>query len=122
MKKPTPARPEWQKPLEEGLHVVATPIGNARDISLRALDVPTNQFLFVGFLPASRAARRAALDELGNLRTTLIFFEAPQRLKETLEDMIFMLGEREAAVARELTKLHENVRRGNLQDLATFYE
>ena len=222
MKKPTPARPEWQKPLEEGLHIAATPIGNARDISLRALDVlkncdailaedtrntarllaihgisrplvayndhnaprvrpqilkrlengerlalvsdagtplvsdpgyklvreaiaagvkvhavpgasavlaalvlsglPTNRFLFVGFLPASRDARRTALDELRTVRTTLIFFEAPQRLKETLEDMISMLGKREAAVARELTKLHENVCRGHLQDLAAFYE
>ena len=222
MRKPRPPRPEWQNPLEEGLYVTATPIGNARDISLRALDVlgscdailaedtrntaklltihgisrplisyndhnaqgvrpqilnrleqgerlalvsdagtplvsdpgyklvreaivagakvhvvpgasaamaalivsglPTNRFLFVGFLPATHDARRAALEELKTVNSTLIFFEAPQRLNEALEDMGCVFRKRDAAVARELTKLHESVRRGNLGELASFYE
>jgi 16S rRNA (cytidine1402-2'-O)-methyltransferase len=62
------------------------------------------------------------LEEIGALRATLIFFEAPQRLKETLDDMAAVLGKRDAAVAREVTKLHETVRRGELRELAQFYE
>ena len=222
MRKPRPARPEWQKPLEEGLYITSTPIGNARDISLHALDVlancdtilaedtrvtakllaiygisrpqisyndhnarrvrpqilmrlergerlalvsdsgtplvsdpgyklvreaiaadvkiyvvpgssavlsalvvsglPTNRFLFVGFLPTRRDSRHAALDKLKHVESTLIFFEPARQLAETLKEMQCVFHERDAAVARELTKLHENVRRGNLPDLASFYE
>ncbi|HEX3429982.1 MAG TPA: 16S rRNA (cytidine(1402)-2'-O)-methyltransferase [Rhizomicrobium sp.] len=222
MRKPRPARPESQSPLQPGLFVTATPVGNARDIGLRALDVlqacdailaedtrttakllaihgisrplisyndhnalrvrpqllkrlergdrlalvsdagtplisdpgyklvreaiasglqihvvpgasaaiaalvvsglPTNRFLFVGFLPPTQDARRRALEGLKALPCTLIFFEAPQRLKQCLQDMHGVFHERDAVVARELTKLHEDVRRGNLQSLADFYE
>jgi len=222
MRKPRLARPEWQKPLEEGLYSTSTPIGNARDISLRALDVlancdtilaedtrvtakllaihgisrplisyndhnarrvrpqilmrlergerlalvsdsgtplvsdpgyklvreaiaadvkiyvvpgssavlsalvvsglPTNRFLFVGFLPTHRDSRHAVLDKLKQVESTLIFFEPARHLAETLKEMHFVFHARDAAVARELTKLHENVRRGNLPDLASFYE
>lgn len=214
----TPDRPSSPSPLEPGLYVTATPIGNARDISLRALDVlggcdaiaaedtrmtarllaihaisrpllsysehsaprtrpailarltqgarialvsdagtplvsdpgyklvrdalaagiavypipgasamlaalvasglPTDRFHFAGFLPATVAARRAALEALKPLRATLIFFEAPQRLAASLADMRDILGCRPAAVARELTKLHEEVRRDRLDALA----
>ncbi len=218
MVKPNPAPGITPTPLEPGLHVTATPIGNARDITLRALDVlrqsdvivaedtrttarllaihaisrpllayndhnaprmrpvildrlargervalvsdagtplisdpgyklvkaalaadakvhvvpgasaalsalvlsalPTDRFLFAGFLPPTQSARRSALDELKSFTCSLIFFEAPQRLAESLRDMCDILGPRPAAVARELTKLHEEVRRDELCALA----
>jgi 16S rRNA (cytidine1402-2'-O)-methyltransferase len=222
MGKLKPSRPEIQNLLEDGLYIAATPIGNARDISLRALEVlrnchailaedtrhtakllaihgisrplisyndhnasrvrpqivkrlekgerlalvsdagtplisdpgyklvreaiaaqvkvhvlpgasaaiaaliisglPTDRFFFVGFLPNSRDARRSELTEIRTIPSTLVFFEAPQRVKESLEDMLSVLGNRQASVARELTKLHEDVRRGKLDELARFYE
>lgn len=221
MRNPRPGSPESQKPLEAGLYIASTPIGHARDVSLRALDVlancdailaedtrvtarllaihdisrpllsyndhngprvrpqilkrlergerlalvsdsgtplvsdpgyklvrdaiaaglkihvvpgasavlsalvasglPTNRFLFVGFLPPARDARRTALEKLKTIEATIIIFESPQRLAGTLEDLRSVLGDRQAAVARELTKLHEDVRRGTLLDLETSY-
>jgi 16S rRNA (cytidine1402-2'-O)-methyltransferase len=221
MVKPNPAAGPTPSPLEPGLYVTATPIGNARDISLRALDVlresdaivaedtrttakllaihaisrpllayndynaprmrpvilgrlgrgerialvsdagmplvsdpgyklvkaalaagtrvhvipgasaalaalilsalPTDRFLFAGFLPATQAARRTTLAELKSATCSLIFFEAPQRLAESLRDMCDVLGGRHAAVAREMTKLHEEVRRDELCTLADLY-
>ena len=221
MSKPRPGPPEWQKPLDEGLYLISTPIGNARDISLRALDalagcdailaedtrvtakllaihkisrplisyndhnaprmrpqalmrlergerlalvsdagtplvsdpgyklvreaiaagikihvvpgasailsalvvsgLPTDRFLFIGFLPSTGEARRIALEKLRSVESTLVFFEAPQRLAQVLGDMHGVLGARNAAIARELTKLHEDVRRGTLQELESYY-
>jgi 16S rRNA (cytidine1402-2'-O)-methyltransferase len=222
MRKPKPGRSEFQNPLDDGLYLAATPIGNAQDISLRALEVlkncdailaedtrntakllaihgisrpmisyndhnasrvrpqiikrlergdrlvlvtdagtplvsdpgyklvrdaiaararihvvpgasaalaalvisglPTDRFFFVGFLPNTGDARRTALAEIKAIPSTLVIFEAPQRLKESLEDMFSILGDRQASVARELTKLHEEVRRGRLGELIRFYE
>jgi 16S rRNA (cytidine1402-2'-O)-methyltransferase len=221
MVKPNPAPGATPSPLEPGLYVTATPIGNARDITLRALDIlhrcdaivaedtrttsrllaihaisrplltyndhnaprirpvildrlahgerialvsdagmplisdpgyklvraalaagakvhvipgasaalaalvlsalPTDRFLFAGFLPATQAARRSALEELKGLNCSIIFFESPQRVAESLRDMCDVLGQRHAAVARELTKLHEEVRRDELSALADVY-
>ncbi|HEY3779097.1 MAG TPA: 16S rRNA (cytidine(1402)-2'-O)-methyltransferase [Rhizomicrobium sp.] len=222
MSNATPTEPPSPSPLEPGLYVTATPIGNARDVTLRALDVlsrcdaiaaedtrttarllaihavsrpllsysehsaartrpmilrrlaqgarialvsdagtplisdpgyklvsealaagiavhpvpgasaalaglvvsglPTDRFFFAGFLPAASAARRTALAELKPVRATLVFFEAPQRLAESLRDMSEVLGARHAAVAREITKLHEEVRRDTLENLAKRYD
>jgi 16S rRNA (cytidine1402-2'-O)-methyltransferase len=83
--------------------------------------LPTDRFLFAGFLPAKAAARRAELAELAAVRATLVFFEAPHRLAESLADMEATLGDRPAAVARELTKLFEEVRRERLAALAAHY-
>jgi 16S rRNA (cytidine1402-2'-O)-methyltransferase len=102
------------------IHVV--PGASAALSALVLSGLPTNRFLFVGFLPAARDARRAVLEELKALQFTLIFFEAPQRVGETLEDMRYVFGVRDAAVAREVTKFHEDVRRGNLQELVSFFE
>jgi 16S rRNA (cytidine1402-2'-O)-methyltransferase len=221
MLKPNPAPGPTPSPLEPGLYVTATPIGNARDITLRALDVlrqcdvivaedtrttsrllaihavsrpllayndhnaprmrpvildrlahdgrvalvsdagtplisdpgyklvkealaagakvhvipgasaslaalvmsalPTDRFLFAGFLPPAQAARRTALEELKTFPCSMIFYEAPQRLAESLRDMCDILGPRPAAVARELTKLHEEVRRDELCKLAGLF-
>lgn len=222
MAKPNPAPGATPSPLEPGLYVTATPIGNARDITLRALDVlrqcdaivaedtrttsrllaihgisrplltyndhnaprirpvildrlaggerialvsdagmplisdpgyklvratqdaghtvtalpgasavmgalavaglPTDQFQFVGFLPPKEAARRARIAELARIPATLVLFETGPRLAATLADLAAGLGEqREAALCRELTKLHEEIRRGELAALAANY-
>jgi 16S rRNA (cytidine1402-2'-O)-methyltransferase len=83
--------------------------------------LPTDRVMFAGFLPAKSGARREALSELKALRATLVFYESPQRLADSLSDMAAVLGPREAAVCRELTKLHEEVRRATLDALAAAY-
>lgn len=105
----------------EGLPVHAIPGPSAPLTGLTLAGLPTDRFLFNGFLPPKSAERRTTLESLKNLRATLIFFEAPQRLAETLADMVAVLGPRPAAVTRELTKLHEEVRRADLKDLAAQY-
>lgn len=105
----------------EGLPVHAIPGPSAPLTGLTLAGLPTDRFLFNGFLPPKSAERRTTLEGLKSLRATLIFFEAPQRLAETLADMAAVLGPRPAAVTRELTKLHEEVRRADLKELAAQY-
>ena len=83
--------------------------------------LPTDRFLFAGYLPQKEKARRDTLAEFVSLRATLVFLESPKRLAASLAAMADVLGNREAAVARELTKLHEEIRRGSLGDLAADY-
>jgi len=83
--------------------------------------LPTDEFFFAGFLPPRANARRARLAELQSVPGTLIFYEAPHRLAATLKDAYEILGEREAVVARELTKLHEEIKRGRLSQLTADY-
>jgi 16S rRNA (cytidine1402-2'-O)-methyltransferase len=85
--------------------------------ALIAAGLPTDEFFFAGFLPSRANARRARLSELQAVPGTLIFYEGPHRLAETLKDAYEILGEREAVVARELTKLHEEIKRGRLSAL-----
>ena len=105
-----------------GIKVHALPGPSAAIAALVMSGLPTDRFLFAGFLPVTRAARRNALESLKVFPCTLVFFEAPQRLSETLEDMYLILQGRHAAVTREMTKLHEDVCRGNLQQLMSFYK
>ena len=86
--------------------------------ALTVSGLPTDQFLFAGFLPPKQAARRTRIAELARVPATLILFEAGPRITETLADLAAALGEREAALCRELTKLHEEMRRGPLATLA----
>lgn len=104
-----------------GVKVHIVPGASAAISALVGSGLPTNRFLFVGFLPRARHSRRAALEKLKSVECTLIFFEAPQRLAETLEEMRCVFQHRNAAIARELTKLHEDVRRGTLHELSSFY-
>lgn len=104
--------------LAQGLNVVPLPGASAFLAALVASGIETSRVLFAGFLPPRAAARRAELKELANIPAALVFYEAPSRIAEALADMAALLGDREAAVARELTKLHEDVRRGPLADLA----
>lgn len=104
--------------LAEGIAVEVVPGASAPLTALALSGLPTDRFLFVGFLPTKTGERRNALSELAPLRASLIFFESPNRLSETLSDMAAILGPRPAAVGRELTKLHQEVRRGTLSELA----
>jgi 16S rRNA (cytidine1402-2'-O)-methyltransferase len=89
---------------------------------LIAAGLPTDEFFFAGFLPSRSNARRTRLNELRAVPGTLIFYEAPHRLASTLKDAYEILGEREAVVARELTKLHEEIKRGRLSELSSHFE
>jgi 16S rRNA (cytidine1402-2'-O)-methyltransferase len=98
--------------------VTSLPGPSAILASLAAAGLATDAFLFAGFLPPKQKARQTRLAELKSVPATLVFFEAPSRLAESLGDIAVALGDREAAVARELTKLHEEVRRGTPAELA----
>ena len=107
--------------LAEGLAVTALPGPSAPLTALVLSGLPTDRFFFAGFLPAKSAARQRALGELTAVPATLLFLETAVRLAASLADMAAVLGDRPAAVARELTKLHEELRRGTLADLAAHY-
>jgi 16S rRNA (cytidine1402-2'-O)-methyltransferase len=104
--------------LDAGVTVISIPGPSAALAALTSSGLPTDTFLFGGFLPSKSGARRARLDELKAVPATLILFEASSRLGKSLADMADLLGAREAAVAKELTKLHEGVMRGRLDQLA----
>jgi 16S rRNA (cytidine1402-2'-O)-methyltransferase len=101
----------------EGLPVVPVPGPSAVITALSVSGLPTDRFLFVGFLPPRAGARRRALAELADERATLVVYESPQRVKDTLVAMREVLGDREAFLCREATKLHEEYRRGRLSEL-----
>jgi 16S rRNA (cytidine1402-2'-O)-methyltransferase len=105
----------------ERLPVHAIPGASAVLTGLALAGLPTDRFFFAGFLPSKPGERRNALAALKAVPATLILFESPQRLAESLADMRDAFGQRTAAVARELTKLHEEVRRGDLATLAETY-
>ncbi|WP_299442257.1 16S rRNA (cytidine(1402)-2'-O)-methyltransferase [uncultured Rhodospira sp.] len=107
--------------VEAGHAVVPIPGASAPLAALVASGLPTDRFLFAGFLPPKAAARRGALAELAGVPATLIVFESARRLPETLAAMAEGLGGRPAAVCRELTKRHEEVRRETLPALAAHY-
>lgn len=104
--------------ISAGHRVTSLPGPSALLAAVGSAGLATDTFLFAGFLPARQGARQTRLSELRTVPATLVFFEAPSRLAESLGDIAAVLGEREAAVARELTKLHEEVRRGTPAELA----
>jgi 16S rRNA (cytidine1402-2'-O)-methyltransferase len=102
-----------------GIEIIAIPGPCAAVAALSIAALPTDRFCFEGFLPARAAARRAHLTELVLEPRTLVFYESPHRVRDTLEDCARILGpERPATVAREVTKLHETLYRGSLSQLA----
>jgi 16S rRNA (cytidine1402-2'-O)-methyltransferase len=103
---------------EAGHAVTTLPGASSLLAALAVAGLPTDQFLFAGFLPPKAAARRTRIAELSRIPATLVLFETGPRLAATLTDLAAGLGPREAAVCRELTKLHEEVRRGDLETLA----
>ncbi|MFO1259688.1 MAG: 16S rRNA (cytidine(1402)-2'-O)-methyltransferase [Sphingomonadaceae bacterium] len=104
-----------------GRFVTTIPGPCAAIAAMTVSGLPTDRFLFMGFLPAKAKARGDALAEVAGLRATLVFYESGPRLSASLSDMALALGDREACVARELTKLHEEARTGALTELARYY-
>jgi len=104
-----------------GVPVFSVPGPSAALAALVGAGLPTDRFFFAGFMPSRDAARREALAGLAAIPATLVIYESPRRLGASLADMSRILGPRDAAVARELTKRHEEIRRGSLDDLARQY-
>lgn len=107
--------------LASGHLVTSAPGPSAVPMALALSGLPTDRFFFGGFLPARAVERRRAITEAAAVPATLVFFEAPHRLAASLGDLVALLGDRPAAVARELTKVFEEVRRGTLPSLAAHY-
>jgi 16S rRNA (cytidine1402-2'-O)-methyltransferase len=107
--------------IDAGYRVHPVPGASALLAGLVASGLPSDRFLFAGFLPAKRAGRRAMLEELSEVDATLVLFETGPRLADSLADMAEVLGPRMAVVARELTKLFEETRRDSLSALAAHY-
>lgn len=107
-----------QKAVESGLDVVSIPGPVAYVNAVIVSGLPTDSIFFGGFLPSKKGERRKRLDEVKNVPATLTFYESPHRIGRSLIDCLEIFGDRSAAVVRELTKLHEEIRRGTLKDLA----
>ncbi|MEO6300449.1 MAG: 16S rRNA (cytidine(1402)-2'-O)-methyltransferase [Paracoccaceae bacterium] len=108
--------------IAEGLTVLAAPGPSAVLCALTVSGLPSDRFLFAGFLPNKTSARRSVLRELAEVPGSLVFYESPRRIGASLRDMVAVLGEnRQAAVCRELTKKFEEVTRGCLKDLANAF-
>ena len=107
--------------IAEGIVVTTLPGASAALAALVLSGLPSDRFFFQGFLPPKQTARRRVLGEIATLSATLIVYETGPRLAATLADMAALLGDRPAAVARELTKLYEELRRGGLAGLAAHY-
>jgi 16S rRNA (cytidine1402-2'-O)-methyltransferase len=101
----------------EGIQVIPIPGPSAAITALIGSGLPTDSFYFAGFLPARGAPRKRKLEELSAIPATLILYESPHRLLSSLEDMIAVLGPRQATLARELTKIHEEFLHGTLPEI-----
>jgi 16S rRNA (cytidine1402-2'-O)-methyltransferase len=106
-----------QAAIAAGVRVIPIPGPSAVDTAVVASGLPTDSFLYLGFLPAKSGQRIKALEDLASEAPTLVFYEAPHRLLRTLEDAQSVLGDRQAVVARELTKTHEEFLRGTLSEI-----
>ena len=107
---------------EAGLYVSSVPGANAPLTALQLSGLPSDQFSFLGFLPSKAGARKDLLKLWGNVPSTLIAFETAPRLTKALGDVAEILGGREVAVTRELTKMYEEVRKGSAAELIEYYE
>ncbi|MEP9396699.1 16S rRNA (cytidine(1402)-2'-O)-methyltransferase [Mesorhizobium sp. KR2-14] len=110
-----------EQALERGIRVVPIPGPSAVLAALTASGLPSDAFMFAGFLPVKDGQKRTRLSELSAVPATLIFFESPRRLADTLVDMADVYGDRPAAIGRELTKTFEEMRTGTLAALAAHY-
>jgi len=107
-----------QAAIRAGISVIPIPGPSALTTALGASGLPTDRFAFEGFLPARKAERRERLRGLQEEKRTLVFYEVPHRVKESLQDLLEVLGEREMVLGREMTKLHEEFIRGSVSELA----
>jgi 16S rRNA (cytidine1402-2'-O)-methyltransferase len=106
---------------EEGVTVTAIPGASSVMAALNIAGLPTDRFFFEGFLPPKQQARRTRIGDIARIPATLVLFETGPRLGDVLADLAGVLGKREAAICRELTKLHEEMRRAALPELAAHY-
>lgn len=107
---------------ERGVETVVVPSPTAAMSALAVSGLPTSRFTFEGFLSVTKKQRTAHLNEIKGFTRTMIFYEAPHKLKYTLRDLYDALGDRRAALCRELTKIHEEIIRGTLSELIQLYE
>ncbi|MGA7935671.1 MAG: 16S rRNA (cytidine(1402)-2'-O)-methyltransferase, partial [Kovacikia sp.] len=107
--------------VEAGISVVPIPGPSAAIAALTASGLPSDRFIFEGFLPAKPQLRRARLEILKTESRTLIFYEAPHRLRQTLQDLVALGDDRKIVLARELTKLHEEIWRGTIAEAIAHY-
>ncbi len=107
---------------EMGVEIESVPGPTAVATALSISGFPTKRFCFEGFLSVDKKERRAHLDEIKTEKRTMVFYEAPHKLEATLKDMLGILGDREIALVKELTKIHENVFVTTLNDAIAFYE
>lgn len=103
--------------IDEGIEIVAIPGPTALIAALSISGLNTEEFTFIGFLPVKQSQRRKKLLELSSEKRTLVFYEAPHRILKSLDDMLEILGDRRACLARELTKMFEEVLRGTLSEI-----
>jgi 16S rRNA (cytidine1402-2'-O)-methyltransferase len=108
--------------LEENIDIDVLPGPNAALTALVLSGMPTDSFVYLGFLPLKKGERKKVIASITKLPHTIIIYEAPHRLTRTLQDILEILGEREAVVARELTKLHQTVYKGSLSDLLARFQ
>ena len=106
-----------EKAAREGINIVSVPGPSALVAALSISGLPIREFTFIGFLPSRKSQRQKMLKELNLEKRTLVFYEAPHRISGTLKDMVEIFGERNAALVKEITKIHEEVLRGDLQDI-----
>jgi 16S rRNA (cytidine1402-2'-O)-methyltransferase len=106
-----------RKALEEDIRVVPVPGPSALIAALSLSGLPTDVFTFIGFLPAKKAMRQKVLKDLSLEKSTLIFYEAPHRIMETLTDMGRIFADRKAVLVKEITKIHEEVLRGRISEI-----
>jgi 16S rRNA (cytidine1402-2'-O)-methyltransferase len=106
-----------QLAVRNGISVIPIPGPSAVITALSVSGLPTDAFLFNGFLPHKSKKRRDLLERLDEVRETLIFYESPHRISETLKDIFEILGDREMVLARELTKVHEEILRGRVSEI-----
>jgi len=110
-----------QEAVKQSVRVVPIPGASAVLSALTASGLPNDTFMFAGFLPVKAGQKKTRIEALADVQATLIFYESPRRLADTLETMAEILGDRQAVVARELTKTFEELRRGSLPALAAHY-
>jgi 16S rRNA (cytidine1402-2'-O)-methyltransferase len=106
-----------RKAIEERINVIPVPGPSALTASLSVSGLPAEEFTFIGFLQAKETQRRKKLTEIAHETRTLIFYEAPHRLVQVLDDMLDILGDRQSCVAKEISKLHEQIFRGDLSSV-----
>ena len=111
-----------QAALQEGHEVIPIPGPSAPVAALSASGLPTDRFLYLGYLPRKSSARKELLNQVKDLPWTLVCLETPHRLLDSLEDCQSVLGNREITVARELTKIHEEIRRGSIASARAHYQ